>query len=210
MALRAAGNNRFEESWRVKELPSAYTQQQFAEPRVVRPHDFSRQRRNARCPFHECLGCFPTGMKSGCGAFRLQQECSFSTQVPVWAAKMTEAPRRESRRLASSDPQSTRSRRAVKTIRPGFSPMASARTVKSPKRMSSSRTRSMSASDNRTAWLRGTLASSGCQPNLNNTPYPPRGYSHSISPVFAVSTRQVPHSKQPSTVISTWPLSLRL
>ena len=104
----------------------------------------------------------------------------------------------------------TRSRRAVKTIRPRFSPMASARTVKSPKRMSSSRTRSMSASDNRTAWLRGTLASSDCQPNLNNTPYPPRGYSHSISPVFAVSTRQVPHSKQPSTVISTWPLSLRL
>src|SRR5271157_4050429 len=34
---------------------------------------------------------------------------TFSTQVPIWAAKITEAPRRESRRLASSDPQSTRS-----------------------------------------------------------------------------------------------------
>src|SRR5208283_887330 len=77
MALRAAGYNRFEGKLACERncLPRTHNSNLRSHESCGR-NDFSRQRRDARCPFHECLGCFPTGMKSGCGAFRLQQECS--------------------------------------------------------------------------------------------------------------------------------------
>jgi len=92
MALRAAGNNRFEgESWRVKELRFRVhtTAIRGATSRAAA----TISRVSVATPdahLHECLGCFPTGMKSGSRVPyqpSKQQSAPFSTHVPDLGGK---------------------------------------------------------------------------------------------------------------------------